>query len=90
MSWEFLCGIFLFEAHTESGTIAQWHSPAVVVYLVLMTPNWAAAVGELRLGKCWGTVKKSLHPIFIVMCLWWLRFLHCSPDPEVGHEDDLP
>lgn len=66
------------EAHTESGTIAQWHSPAVVVYLVLMTPNWAAVIGELRLGKCWGTVKKNLHPILIVMCLWWLRFLHCS------------
>lgn len=71
MSWEFLCGMFLSEAHTESGNIAQPATSTVVVCLVLMT-HWATVMGELRLGKSWGTMKKNptSHPhldVFMVV-----------------------
>lgn len=59
VSWEFLCGVLLFEALTESGNTAQPASSTVVACLVLMT-HWGPVMGELRLGKSWGTVKK--HP----------------------------
>lgn len=31
-------------------------------------------------------LRKTLHPILILPCLWWFRFLHCPPAPEVGRE----
>lgn len=60
-SWDFLCGIFLFEAYRVRHHCAAAFSCRGGVPCA-DDPHWAAVIGELRLGKCWGTVKKTYIP----------------------------